>query len=280
MTGAAASPNRLAGPVSAVIPCFRCAATIDRAVESVARQSVLPTELILVDDASGDDTLPALHRLQHRFPSGWIKIIAQNSNCGAGAARNAGWDAAQSEYIAFLDADDAWHPKKLEIQLDAMLAHPDAALSGHRSTIGTTLANPEFSGNVPIEKISFRQLLFANRFVTPSVMLKRSLPFRFRAGQRHMEDHLLWMQIAASGALVLRLEAQLALTFKPAYGASGLSNDLWLMEKSEYSNYRHLAETGVISRFSAIVMCAYSTLKFLKRMVVVAARAMHVTRTS
>jgi glycosyltransferase involved in cell wall biosynthesis len=280
MTVAAAPPDHPTGPVSVVIPCFRCAATIDRAVESVAAQSVLPAELILVDDASGDDTLPALRRLQQRFPSGWIKIIAQSKNCGAGATRNAGWDAAQSEYIAFLDADDAWYPKKLEIQLNAMSAHPDAALSGHRSVIGPTLADPESADSVPVEKITFRQLLFANRFVTPSVMLKRALPFRFRTGQRHMEDHLLWMQIAASGALVLRLEAQLAITFKPAYGASGLSNDLWLMEKSEYFNYRHLAEIGAISHFSAFAMCVYSTLKFLKRIAVVAARATCAVRAS
>lgn len=273
MTGtAAAAPDRPRAPVSVVIPCFRCASTIDRAVASVACQSTLPAELILVDDASGDDTLPALHRLQDRFPAGWIRIIAQNKNSGAGTARNAGWDTARLEYVAFLDADDAWHPKKLEIQLHAMSAHPAAALSGHRSVIDPTLPDPGPPGGMAVETITFRQLLFANRFVTPSVMLKRALTFRFRPGQRHMEDHLLWMQIAASGAPVLRLDAKLAVTFKQAYGASGLSGDLWLMEKAECGNYMHLAKTGAISRLGALAFCVYSALKFLKRIAVVAIR--------
>ncbi len=272
MTGAAPAPDRPTAPVSIVIPCFRCAATINRAVESVACQSVLPAELILVDDASGDDTLLALQHLQNRFQAGWIKVIAQIQNRGAGATRNTGWDAAQSTYVAFLDADDAWHPKKLEIQLHVMSAHPDAALSGHSAVIDSAPPDPHSPDSIPIERITFRQLLFANRFITPSVMLKRALPFRFRAGQRHMEDHLLWMQIAASGALVLRLDAKLAVTFKPAYGAAGLSSNLWLMEKAECGNYMQLAENGVISYVSAFALCVYSALKFLKRIAVVAVR--------
>ncbi len=276
----ALTSDRPTGPVSVVIPCFRSATTIDRAVESIACQSVLPSEVILVDDASGDDTLPALRRLQDRFPAGWIKIISQEMNSGAGATRNVGWDAAQSEYVAFLDADDAWHPKKLELQLHVMSRHPDAVLSGHRTTISSTLPDPGNPDSVPIENISFRQLLFANRFVTPSVMLKRALPFRFRGDQRHMEDHLLWMQIAASGSVVLRLDAKLAITFKPAYGAAGLSSDLWLMEKAECSNYMHLAEKGAISRLSAFALCIYSVIKFFKRIAVVAARSIRYGPTS
>lgn len=268
----APATDRATGPVSVVIPCFRCSATIERAIGSVAGQSVLPTELILVDDASDDETLAELCRLQQRFQTGWIKIIRLSINSGAGSARNAGWEAAESEYVAFLDADDTWHPNKLEIQLGVMSAYPEALLSGHRSAIGPTLPDPVSADGIPVEKITFRQLLLANRFVTPSVMLKRVMPFRFRAGQRHMEDHLLWMQIAASGAPVLRLDAKLALTYKPAYGKSGLSSNLWLMEKAECGNYLHLAETGTIPRIGALLLCCYSALKFIKRIVIVAIR--------
>lgn len=265
-------PARPFCPVSVVIPCFRCAATIDRAVESVAAQSLLPAELILVDDASNDDTLSALRRLQDRYGAEWVKIINLSENSGAGTARNTGWDAARSDYIAFLDADDAWHPKKLELQLHLMSSHPYAALSGHGAVMDATFPIPPAPENIPVEKITFRQLLFANRFVTPSAMLKRSLPFRFSSGQRYMEDHLLWMQIAASGASVIRLDAKLAVTFKPAYGASGLSGNLWQMEKAECGNYLHLAQAGAITRIFAFALCVYSALKFLKRLLVVAAR--------
>ncbi|HEX7588324.1 MAG TPA: glycosyltransferase, partial [Anaerolineae bacterium] len=62
--------------VSVVIPCYRCAENIARAVESVVRQTLSPAEVILVDDGSGDDTLATLRALQTRYGLAWIKVIA------------------------------------------------------------------------------------------------------------------------------------------------------------------------------------------------------------
>ena len=99
--------------VSVVIPCFRCTGTIERAVASVAAQTRRPAEVILVDDASGDDTQKLLQKLSQHFEPGWIKLVFLEQNVGAASARNAGWDQATQTYVAFLDADDAWHPKKI-----------------------------------------------------------------------------------------------------------------------------------------------------------------------
>lgn len=266
------SRSLLVLPISVVIPCFRCAHTIGRALNSVAAQSALPKEVILVDDASDDDTVMELRRLKQCFPSGWIQLIELRKNEGAGQARNAGWDAAHSDYIAFLDADDAWHTTKLEAQYALMIARPEVALSGHRSTTDGRLSGPTPLGSPPVETISFSQLLLANRFVTPSVMLKRSQPIRFRSGQRYMEDHLLWMQLAARGHLIMRINLQLATTFKPAYGAGGLSSELWKMQEAELRNYQLLASESHISKPAALALCVYSSLKFLKRLMITAIR--------
>jgi glycosyltransferase involved in cell wall biosynthesis len=265
-------PDRTVGPISVVIPCFRCSATIERAVRSVAAQSVLPIEIILVDDASDDDTLSQLRQLQNRFSTDWIKIIQLNTNSGAGTARNKGWDATKSEFVAFLDADDSWLPNKLETQLGVMSSRPDAVVSGHLSAIDSVSKRSTSTKIFSVKKITFNQLLIANRFVTPSVMVKRDIPFRFRDGQRHMEDHFLWMEIASSGSLILRLEITLAMTYKFPYGKSGLSSNLWLMEKAECGNYIHLAEIGTISRLSAFLLCFFSVIKFFQRILVVVLR--------
>ena len=98
-----------------VVPCYRCAATIERAIASVAAQTQRPQEVILVDDASGDETLQQLYSLQSQYGE-WIKVVALTTNVGAASARNAGWNVATQPYIAFLDSDDAWHPQKVAIQ--------------------------------------------------------------------------------------------------------------------------------------------------------------------
>ena len=106
--------------VSVIIPCYRCAATIGRAVLSVVNQTIKPAELILVDDSSDDETLAMLVFFQRKYGSDWIKIITLSSNKGVSAARNAGWNQSIYEYIAFLDADDYWLPDKLFVQTQFM----------------------------------------------------------------------------------------------------------------------------------------------------------------
>lgn len=91
-------------PVSVVIPCFQCVRTLERAVASVAGQTVLPLELILVDDGSGDETRALMTHLQSRNKTGWIKLVMLDTNVGAASARNAGWDEARGDFVAFLDA--------------------------------------------------------------------------------------------------------------------------------------------------------------------------------
>jgi glycosyltransferase involved in cell wall biosynthesis len=267
--------KKFSGSVSVVIPCFRCAGTISRATDSVAVQTVRPLELILVDDASNDDTVATLQELQTKFGADWIRIIRLGSNSGPASARNAGWAAAHGDFIAFLDSDDAWHPRKLEIQSRFMSQHSEVVLSGHRSLQLAPGSNtPELIFELSSRKISYAQLLLANRFVTPSVMLKRTIPFRFAEGKRHMEDHLLWMQIAASGAKVIRLDAVLAFTFKPAYGDTGLSAALWAMEKAECNNYLELHRQRRLAAWAAWTLCCYSMMKFLKRLLVATGRVL------
>ena len=61
--------------VTVVVPCFRCVKTIDRAIQSVANQTLIPREVILVDDCSNDGTLEKIFELQQRYDKDWIRII-------------------------------------------------------------------------------------------------------------------------------------------------------------------------------------------------------------
>lgn len=258
-------------PVTVVIPCFRCKDTIFRAVESVARQSARPLEVILVDDHSDDATLQTLELIAGQHPKDWIRVVALKQNGGPGSARNAGWAAARGEYIAFLDADDAWHPEKLELQYRWMRAHPGVVLTGH----GTMRLKANEIPDLPIGQLSGHpvtasKLLLSNRFPARSVMVRNDVPFRFNPGKRHSEDYLLWLQIVLSGLAAQYLDAVLAFSYKADFGGAGLSAQLWKHEKGELATYRQLLRGNLISMPIYCAMCAFSLLKFVRRVLLCA----------
>lgn len=255
--------------VSVVIPCFRCAETIERAIASVAAQTLRPAELILVDDASGDGTRDVLHQLSKQFNPEWIKLVLLDKNVGAGCARNAGWAAATQTYMAFLDADDAWHSRKIEIQYAFMQANPYVALCGHGFRMLQDGGLPHW--NVDTESgqtVSKWAMLVSNQFVTPSVMIQRKTSFRFIEQQRYMEDHMLWLQVVCSGARVVKLPVALTAIYKNQFGVTGLSSHLWPMERSDLGNYCRLYRDGCITGVQLALLVIYSLLKYVRRLVI------------
>src|ERR1700688_4006588 len=109
--------------VSAVIAVYNGARTIDRAIESALEQEFSGCELIVVDDGSTDSTVERLKQWGDK-----IRVLRQ-ANSGPSAARNTGARIATGEYIAFLDADDAWTPAKLSRTVAALDAEPEAVLA-------------------------------------------------------------------------------------------------------------------------------------------------------
>lgn len=262
------------GLVSVIIPCYRCGATIKRALDSVAAQSLRPAEVILIEDGSDDDTLEQLYCAQGEHPKGWIKIIALEKNSGPSIARNTGWNAATQPYIAFLDADDSWHPQKIEIQYQWMAAHPEVALTscGLRVKRDST-AEPMINKDMLVAKlVSKRKLLLSNQFATSAVMLKRELPNRFEHVKQHSEDYLLWLDICLAGHVCARLSAELAYFHKAPYGEGGLTGNLWAMEWGQLDNYRRMFKRRHVNYWQYLLLCTQSWMRFFKRYLVTLVR--------
>ena len=233
---------------------------------SVAAQTLRPVELILVDDGNRDETPQVLAGLRDELGAAWVRIITLERNAGAASARNAGWDNARGEFVAFLDADDSWLPQKLERQIAFMRAHGEFALTGHLAHYGEGIQE----GDAHESPGRFRELsrgavLLKNPMVTPSFIVRRALALRFAGGARHMEDHRLLQEALFSGLRVARLEEVLALVHKPAFGAGGLSAQLWPMERGELENYRALRLAGHIGGPTHAFLAAYSLAKFCRR---------------
>lgn len=253
-------------PVSVVIPCYKSGGTIRRAVASVMTQSILPAEIIFVDDASGDASLDILRNMVAENPA-IMRLISLTENVGAASARNVGWAASTQAYIAFLDSDDAWHPDKLKVQYQYMASNPDVCLSGH----GHRILNAEQASNWPLGhvaavKVSKWQMLLSNRFVTPSAMVRRDIAERFIDGQRYMEDHMLWLSIVCSGKTVSKLSIDLAALYKPAFGSCGLSSQIWLMERGDLENYLRVYKNKWIGGSLFSFLLVFSFVKYLRRL--------------
>lgn len=258
--------------VSVVIPCWRSAETVSRAIASVAAQHYPALEVLAVDDASGDDTLDTLRSIAARYPAGWMTVMSRAVNGGPGPARNDGWSAARGHYIAFLDADDAWHPEKLRRQVEWMGTRPDVALTGHKSVllregVGTLPVADSF----PARRITLPHMLLSNAFLTRTVMVRRDIPARF-LGRQVSEDFLLWAEIVASGAPCYVLDVALAFSYRPEFDPGGYNGDLWGAERRELAALQRLRDAGSLSRPTWLGSSAWSLAKYVRRKLIVRRR--------
>lgn len=262
--------ERGSAPVSVVIPCYCCADVLDRAVDSVFHQSLLPEEVILIDDASADGgkTRGCIELLQNTygFVSGATIIpVFLSSNVGPGAARNAGWDVATGKYIAFLDSDDAWHRDKLAVQIPWMERHPEVILSGHKLEYGDLCSRSFIGYDVNSTPIFQNSMLFKNRFLTSTVIVRRNACYRFHAGVRYSEDYALWMSMIADGCGAAVLDIPLAKAYRLPFSIGGTSADLWKMELAELRMFRDLIASRKTDLGAGMLAALFSYAKYFRR---------------
>ncbi len=105
--------------VSLIMPAYNASKYICRAIDSILAQTLPVDEIIVVDDGSTDNTVELLTEYGDK-----VKVICQ-TNAGASVARNTGINAANSDWIAFLDADDQWLPDKNQLQVELLKRNPD-----------------------------------------------------------------------------------------------------------------------------------------------------------
>ncbi len=113
--------------ISVIIPTYNDAKTISRAISSALGQTVSVDEIIIVDDDSEDDTKAVVQA----FDDDRIEYVRHDQNQGGSAARNTGLEYASGDYIAYLDADDEWLPRKLEKQLDELKSRSNSWVAVH-----------------------------------------------------------------------------------------------------------------------------------------------------
>lgn len=220
-----ASPIR----ISVVCAAYNVRNTVVRAVESCLVQTYPPHEVIVVDDGSTDGTAELIEQtfaLQ-------VRVIRLLKNSGPSAARNRGMDAATGDVIALQDADDWWHPEKLERVAEALAAQPDARFIFHAYAHEPV---PQL-GRAPAQRYPFLKLLLRNAVATPCAVLVNDSSLRFDEALRRMEDWDLFLR-AAERYGAWRMDAPLTVLGRPVLSAGGLSSSRWKMRIAEMQVYR------------------------------------------
>ena len=186
--------------VSVIIPVYNSEKYISEAVESVLNQTYRNREVIVINDGSTDGTERALEPYM-----GQINYFFQE-NRGVAAARNIGIRSSQGSYIAFLDSDDIWMPKKLENQVNYMIGHPEFKFL-YSDYVYFNDDNLGVKDSIPLHRNAksagciFHNLVMSSHFIhTSTVLAKREVmeevggfDERFKLG----EDYELWLRISA-----------------------------------------------------------------------------------
>jgi glycosyltransferase involved in cell wall biosynthesis len=186
--------------VSVVIPAYNSASTLHNAVRSVLDQTLPPAQVIVVDDGSTDHT----HKVTSSFGSSVLCVRQERG--GVSAARNAGIRAARHTWVALLDADDRWHPGKLEAQAAALQSRPDACWAFCDARIVDQAGSPVREWSFPSGIETARQLLETAFLYNPvagsssAVLVRRDCLAEvglFDTGLAAVEDLDLWMRLAS-----------------------------------------------------------------------------------
>lgn len=205
--------------VSVIMPVFNAEQTMRRSIESVLQQSETRLELVLIDDASTDRS--ALIIGDYEFRDGRVKVVRQPVNAGVAEARNAGIRAASGRYIAFLDSDDWWHPRKLELQISQMQASGATvsyAAYQRISEDGILLSVVE-----PPPQVDHEDMLCSNHIGNLTGVYDRELgdvPF-LRMGH---EDYVFWLDRVRRAGRAVRVDHDGPLAFYLVRNGSVSSN--------------------------------------------------------
>lgn len=222
--------------VSVVIPYFNAASTIRRALASIRAQTQSVKEVLIVNDGSD---FSALNALVEEFRADLnLRLIDLKVNCGAACARNTGVANASCAFIAFLDADDVWHPEKIAVQYEFMRTS-GAYLTCHGYVFDINHCDMNARQSTRARKLHVFDFTYKTYVFTPTVMVLKERFVEFDIRLSRSEDIKCWISNFENGDFIF-LSANLGGGYKHPVGQSGLSGSYALMHKEHLHAWKLL----------------------------------------
>ncbi len=211
------------------MPFYNASPYLGAAIQSILNQHFTDYEFLLLDDASGDDSL----HIASGFNDPRIRLTRHTENQGVVAARNTLLSQARGKYLAFFDADDLAVPEKFARQIEYLEAHPELSLLG--SSVYLINGKGEKTGRWKLgcssEKLRAR-MLFHNYLVNSAVVVRADAirPFTFETGSDICEDYLMWWRVLKSHKGMNLPDFLCAYRQHPASLTGGGKEKLWACE--------------------------------------------------
>lgn len=203
--------------VGVVIPLYNKGILVRRALNSVLNQTYQNFEVVVVDDGSTDEGPDVVRECSDPR----VRLI-QQANAGPGAARNRGVQETQAPYLTFLDADDEWMPRFLEVYVESLRRHPDCD-----AVIGPTLFGPDKKDQCEVWKrmgikegvwslgtdstwgnlTRIMDLFSTGRTIYRSLVVNRYGGFYSKDKCRFSEDKYLWLQVVLNHRVFILMES-------------------------------------------------------------------------
>ena len=235
--------------VSVVLPTFNRWPMLGEAIDSVLAQTFVDYELIVVDDGSTDDTTRQLSQYGSRLSVLW------QTNRGVASARNLGVRHARGVYVAFLDSDDLWLPRKLAVQTAFMrenrtvqICQTEEIWIRNGIRVNPKAKHCKASGDIFCQSLALCM-------VSPSaVMLRRDFFEEMRGFDENYpvcEDYDLWLRIAVAHSVPL---IRNPLVIKRGGHADQLSRSTWGMDRYRVSTLQRLLRARLTNDRRAAVL--------------------------
>lgn len=185
--------------ISIITAAYQCVEFLQETYESIASQSVEDWEWVIVDDASEDGTPELLRSLAAADRR--VKVIRNIENFGAAFSRNRAIDAASGEYLAFIDSDDLWAPKKLERQLAFFSPEKAFTFTGYNILDEEGYATGKQVDVRNVERFDYRDMLAKRATLGCStVMIRRAAIGNIRMPNlRTGQDYAFWLKLLKTG---------------------------------------------------------------------------------
>ena len=229
--------------ISIIIPTFNRKLFLLNAIDSVLNQTYQNIELIIIDDGSSDKTINKLKQYKSQ-----IKIYSQ-INKGVSAARNKGIKISQNDWVAFLDSDDRWHPKKLEKQINYLkknpkykICHTDEIWIRNAIRVNPHYKHKKYGGYI------FDKCLDICRISPSSALIHKSIFDNVGLFDENLpvtEDYDLWLKITAKFPVLYLNEK---LTIKYGGHSDQLSKKYWGMDRFRIKALENIIKNNSLNK--------------------------------